>query len=284
MAPKDWDGVRESTALSRSFADQGVRIRLRKESRHSSKRPFQNQQGQSLAPQTPLRPHPAQQGSYSAGGEEAAGMDSGEPPYKRQRSFPGQAQGYNMAPAQQQQNWQQQQQSGYPAIPQQQGMYRDQNTGQMYGQGPYYNAPAPYGQYPAQQANQAAFMPQAGYGSNGSTPQGQQQQYANAQQRGQYVQNTAQNYNANTYNNQAYANLAQRYPSQPNQYGSPQAGQATVPSNYQQSPYGTGSPYAANQQTPGQPGQQGQQGRAPYFNQGQQGGQYTASGQPSPAQ
>lgn len=36
VAPKDWDGVRESTALSRSFADQGVRIRLRKESRHST--------------------------------------------------------------------------------------------------------------------------------------------------------------------------------------------------------------------------------------------------------
>ena len=31
---KDWDGVKESTVLSRTFADQGVKLRLRKESRN----------------------------------------------------------------------------------------------------------------------------------------------------------------------------------------------------------------------------------------------------------
>lgn len=31
---KEWDGVKESTALSRAIADQGIKLRLRKESRH----------------------------------------------------------------------------------------------------------------------------------------------------------------------------------------------------------------------------------------------------------
>lgn len=31
---KEWDGVKESTVLSRTFADQGVKLRLKKESRN----------------------------------------------------------------------------------------------------------------------------------------------------------------------------------------------------------------------------------------------------------
>lgn len=33
QVPRDWEGVKESTILSRTFSDQGVKLRLRKESR-----------------------------------------------------------------------------------------------------------------------------------------------------------------------------------------------------------------------------------------------------------
>ena len=36
---KEWDGVKESTVLSRTFADQGVKLRLKKESRNGYVKP-----------------------------------------------------------------------------------------------------------------------------------------------------------------------------------------------------------------------------------------------------
>jgi len=164
-------------------------------------------------------------------------------------------------------------------------MYRDQPGGQVYGQGPYYAGP--YGQsYPSQPSGQAAaFIPSAAYAQpNGSTPQQQQQQYAN-QQRAGFAQQSAQGYNQGYGQQQAYNNLSARYQPQANQYGSPQTGQATIPSNYQAQPYNTGSPYAANQQVPTQQGPPGQQRYNAFPAQQSQQGQYIASsGQPSPAQ
>jgi len=131
-------------------------------------------------------------------------------------------------------------------------------------------------------------MPNAAYASsNGPAPQQQQQQqqqqYSN-QQRAGFAQ-SAQGYNAAYGQPQAYNNLSARYQPQASQYASPQAGQATIPSNYQAQPYGTGSPYAANQQIPNQQGPSGQQRYNAFPAQQPQQGQYIASsGQPSPAQ
>lgn len=106
-SPKDWDGVKESTILSRSFADQGVRLRLRKESRNAAayvienpasiethrvtidrKRPYMPQpSGSSANPQTPIRPLPSQTGSFGSHSSQEAG-GQGEPSFKRQRSYP----------------------------------------------------------------------------------------------------------------------------------------------------------------------------------------------------
>lgn len=96
---KEWDGVKESTSLSRAVADQGIKLRLRKESRHPKyvycTRPLYMLHANStskrgVAPpnlgppstaSTPLRP------AGPAGSYPQDSIGSSEPPSKRQKSF-----------------------------------------------------------------------------------------------------------------------------------------------------------------------------------------------------
>ncbi|KAH9864005.1 hypothetical protein J1614_009938 [Plenodomus biglobosus] len=56
VAAKDYKGLRESTLLTRSFAEQGVRLRLRKESKGGSMAKRRSSGSQGPVPHTPIRP------------------------------------------------------------------------------------------------------------------------------------------------------------------------------------------------------------------------------------
>jgi hypothetical protein len=64
VAPKDFKGMEESTYLSRTVADQGVRLRLRKEARTAAgtKRSYPHDSPVNI---TPARPAPTYEGSYT---------------------------------------------------------------------------------------------------------------------------------------------------------------------------------------------------------------------------
>ncbi|EED24380.1 developmental regulator VosA [Talaromyces stipitatus ATCC 10500] len=59
LSPKNFPGMRESTQLSRSFADQGVKLRIRKEARNAQKRGGANRH-EEFAPSLPRSPDRAQ--------------------------------------------------------------------------------------------------------------------------------------------------------------------------------------------------------------------------------
>nr|ARB51352.1 VosA-alpha transcript variant 1 [Aspergillus terreus] len=87
--PKSFPGMAESTFLSRSFADQGVKLRIRKEPRTLIKRqvPRPEDYPQPLPPRSPDRTSMQMPGS-AFGGYPAAGRDYGyySNPVKRQRT------------------------------------------------------------------------------------------------------------------------------------------------------------------------------------------------------
>ncbi|RWQ93398.1 velvet factor-domain-containing protein [Paecilomyces variotii] len=86
--PKSFPGMAESTFLSRSFADQGVKLRIRKEARTMVKRPPRPEEyPQPLPPRSPDRSAmqmPGQFAGYPAAGRDYSSYYGG--PVKRQRT------------------------------------------------------------------------------------------------------------------------------------------------------------------------------------------------------
>ncbi|KAI9034794.1 protein vosA [Aspergillus affinis] len=87
--PKSFPGMAESTFLSRSFADQGVKLRIRKEPRTLIKRPVPRPEDfpQPLPPRSPERTA-IQMSGNAFGGYQPTGREYGyyPPPVKRQRT------------------------------------------------------------------------------------------------------------------------------------------------------------------------------------------------------
>ncbi|XHG01196.1 hypothetical protein AWENTII_004593 [Aspergillus wentii] len=88
--PKSFQGMAESTFLSRSFADQGVKLRIRKEPRTLMKRPVPRPEDfpQPLPPRSPDRSSIQMHGNATFGGYPAASRDYTYygAPVKRQRT------------------------------------------------------------------------------------------------------------------------------------------------------------------------------------------------------
>lgn len=199
-----------------------------------SKRAYNSQHsGHSLAPQTPLRPHPQQAGSYaSSSSQDGAAAAGGEHPSKRQKSYPnsGAGSGYMTSASQ---NWPQ---PMYATVTGQPQMAYSQHQANYYG--------PPYGQYQQQPTSQSSSFV-SGYPSP-SAQTSSQQQYQAPTSRG-YVQTQSGYVTAPgaMYGNQQYASMPSKYPAQstvyaPQQqsspaqgsmvgYGTPQSQQAQYP-------------------------------------------------------
>ncbi|KAK2732830.1 hypothetical protein FQN57_002472 [Myotisia sp. PD_48] len=91
LPPKNFPGMSESTFLSRSFADQGVKLRIRKEPRTLLKRPLPRAEDYPapIPPRSPDRPsigHPPVANNYQASRDYYSQYYGGSHDVKRQRT------------------------------------------------------------------------------------------------------------------------------------------------------------------------------------------------------
>ncbi|KAI9726476.1 MAG: hypothetical protein M1828_001298 [Chrysothrix sp. TS-e1954] len=252
---KDWDGVRESTPTSRNFADQGVRLRLRKESRNSaSRRSYAPPSGPSSIPPTPIRPSASHSGSFesSASHDEAIRRQRALVPSSAAPTYPmgGAAIGSYMQPM-------------YGASSGQSAAYQGyQSYTSGYGYGPGQNQGYSYPPQRGGPSDASGFAPQ--YASQSSQSGS-----------GQYSQQYQPGYSGypNYSQGSSYGQQAPSYPPQSSQY-----------SQYRQPPYASNSSIP-NVGTPGRSmANPSATPRLPPINQGSSGAVMPSIEDPSQAQ